>query len=382
MFETIDVFKSGDHPKYLCYRLPSLVVSARGTVLAVCEARRTAGGDWAGIDLLLRRSFDGGRTWREPQLLVKAATGEFSKNPLAAARNLGLSGEVTLDNPVLIADRDGSVHFLYCVEYMRCFYMRSDDEGATFTPAVEITAAFSALHREYPWQVLAVGPGHGIQLDNGRLLAPIWISPATGENAHHPSVASTLYSDDHGQTWHCGRIAIPDTPEWVDPNEGTAVQLADGRVLLNVRTESSARRRLEALSPDGIGDWSRPEFHDQLLEPICAASILRLSSTATGCKDRLLFVNPHNLSRVDGQASLSGDRKDLTVKLSYDEGRSWPVGRTVDSGYGGYSDLAALADGTILCLYEGGDSPAGRNLTRLALARFDLEWLTDGADSF
>ena len=248
---SVDIFQAGDSAVYRYYRLPSIAVSARGTVLVACEGYLTEGGDWAGSHILLRRSVDGGTTWLPPQLLATAAEGQTEKNPMATAQKFGVPGAITFDNAVLIADRDGSVHLLYCVEYMRCFHMRSDDDGRTFTPAVEITAAFDTFQNDYPWKVLAVGPGHAIQLDNGRLVAPVWISPGTGAGAHHPSVAATIYSDDHGQTWRAGAIAIPDTPEWVDPNEGTLVQLADGRVLLDARSESKDQRRLQTLSADG-----------------------------------------------------------------------------------------------------------------------------------
>lgn len=340
-------------------------------MLLACEGYLTEGGDWAAGHLLLRRSIDGGTGWLPPQVLATTAEGQVEKNPMATAQKLGVPGAITFDNAVLIADRNGAVHLLYGVEYMRCFYRRSDDDGATFTPAVEITAAFEPLRNEYPWKVLAVGPGHGIQLRNGRLLAPVWISPGTGHNAHHPSVSATIYSDDHGCTWQAGDVAIPDTAEWANPNEGTMVELADGRVLLDARTISKNRRRLQTVSPDGTGNWSKPEFHEQLYEPICAASMIRLSGAGDGRRNRLLFVNPY----TPGVEEWSERRQNLTVKLSYDEGRNWPVGKTLEPGYAGYSDLAVMPDGTILCVYEGG------NPARLTVARFSLEWLTDGQDS-
>ena len=365
-----DIARAGDSPVYRYYRLPSIAVSADGTVLMACEGYLTEGGDWAGGHILLRRSLDGGETWLPVQAVATAVDGQVEKNPMATARNLGVPGAITFDNAVLIADRYGSVHLLYCVEYMRCFHMRSDDEGATFTPAVEITGAFEAFRKDYPWRILAVGPGHGIQLRNGRLVAPVWISPGTGHNAHHPSVSATIYSDDHGRTWQAGDIAIPDSAEWVNPNEGTMVELADGRVLLDVRTVSTNRRRLQTVSPDGASGWSRPEYHEQLYEPVCAASMIRLSGAGDGRRNRLLFVNPY----TPGVEEWSDRRRNLTVKLSYDEGRTWPVAKTLEPAYAGYSDLAVLPDGTVLCVYEAG------NPARLTVARFSLEWLTDGRD--
>ena len=130
--------------------------------------------------------------------------------------------------------------------------------------------------------MIATGPGHGIALRTGRLVVAVWLSTGTGGNAHRPSVTATIYSDDHGRTWKAGEIAIPDTPEFIFPNETTAVELADGRVMLNARSESKANRRLVTISPDGATGWSKPAFDDALLEPICEGSLSRIG-------DRLLF---------------------------------------------------------------------------------------------
>ena len=147
---------------------------------------------------------------------------------------------------------------------MRCFYMRSADDGVTWSAPVEITAAFEDFHRSYAWKVLATGPDHGIQLKSGRLVVPVWLSTGTGGNAHRPSVTATIYSDDQGKTWHAGEIAVPCTEEWINPNETVAVELADGRVMLNVRSESKQHRRLVTTSKDGATDWSTPKFDDAL----------------------------------------------------------------------------------------------------------------------
>ena len=214
---------------------------------------------------------------------------------------------------------------------------------------------------------------------------PVWLSLGTGGHAHRPSVTSVIYSDDQGRTWQRGEIAGPNTGDWNIPNETCAVQLADGRVLLNMRSESTANRRLLTTSRDGATGWSQPQFHDQLLEPICMASMVRLSESPASDKHRLLFSNPHNLSRTDGKETpgKGRDRKNVSVKLSYDESLTWPVNKTVESGFSGYSDLAVANDGTILLFYERG-STDGKDIYRtglLTVARFNLEWLTEGKDS-
>jgi len=288
---------------------------------------------------------------------------------------------VTYNNPVLIADRDGTVHMLFCIEYMRCFYQRSRDDGLTWSQPVEITSTFEKFRSVYDWKVLATGPNHSIQLRTGRLIVPVWLSTGTGGNAHRPSVTATIYSDDQGRTWHAGDIAVPCTDEWINPNETVAIELADGRVMLNVRSESKAHRRLVTIGPDGAAGWSTPKFHDALLDPICMAGLVRYSTEKNSGKNRILFSNPHNLERADGKAEAgkSRDRKNVSVKLSYDEGQTWAVNKTVEAGFSAYSDLAVTHSGTILCFYGRSEKPhfAG---DRLTLARFNLAWLTDGRD--
>jgi sialidase-1 len=382
LLEQIDLFESGKDD-YALYRIPGIVVTAKGTVLAYCEARRTGKSDWDTIDLMLRRSTDGGKTW-SPRVKFADVPGPKTKNPVALAQKLANTDDVTYNNPVAFANRDGSVQMLFCLEYCRCFSMRSDDDGVTWMKPVEITATFDKFRPEYDWKVLATGPGHGIQLKGGRLVVPVWLSTGTGGHAHRPSVTTTICSDDNGQTWQRGDIAVPNTAEWINPNETVVVQLADGRVMLNVRSESKAHRRLVTISPDGATGWSKPRFDDALLEPICMGSIIRLSEKPASDKNRIVFANPHNLARADGkeEAGKSRDRKNVSIKLSEDEGLTWRFDNVLEEGYSAYSDLAVLPDGTILCFYERGrrnkDDKKPTSYSYLTLARFNLEWLTQG----
>ncbi len=389
-----DLFEAGVG-SYALYRIPGIVVTPRGTLLAYCEARRTTRSDWDAIDILMRRSKDGGKTW-QPRRKIVEVEGPIEKNPAALAQKVGKKGDITYNNPVAIVDRTtGVVHFLFCVEYMRCFYCRSVDDGMTFSAPVEITAALNAIRKDYPWKAFGTGPGHGIQLSNrqnmtgrprnegGRLLVPVWLSTGTGGNAHRPSILSLLYSDDHGRTWKAGEVVARDGEGAINPNETTAVQLADGRVMFNIRSESKEHRRAVSFSKDGVAGWTRPVFVFDLPEPICMASIVRLSEKPG--RNRLLFSNPHNLDRASGKVSpgQSRDRKNLSVKLSYDEGQTWRISKTLEAGFSGYSDLAVGPNGTIYCFYERGstDGKSSYRTGLLTVARFNLEWLTNGKDS-
>jgi sialidase-1 len=129
-------------------------------------------------------------------------------------------------------------------------------------------------------------------------------------------------------------------------------------------------------SADGATGWTKPEFHDPLLEPICMASLARLDDR------RILFANPDNLLQngKPGRPGQNRDRRNLTVKMSMDDGKTWPVSRALEPGFSGYSDLAVGPDRTIYCLYERGDVKANYfHPAALCLARFDAKWLGGGA---
>jgi sialidase-1 len=267
------------------------------------------------------------------------------------------------------------------VNYNRAFYQRSDDDGVTYSPPVEITSVFEEFRSEYPWKVIATGPNHGIQLASGRLLVPVWLSRSGGDHGHRPSVIATIYSDDHGKTWKRGAIVTGEVDPLVNPNETIAVELSDGAVMLNIRHESLQHRRAIAYSPDGISQWTRPEFVNDLYEPVCMAGIERLSTVKRDGRSRLVFSNPHNATDpIPNHASRFYVRKNLSLKISYDEGRTWPVNKTLEAGSSGYSDLAVLPDGLIACLYERQTVRDGKKVRVITLARMNLAWITDGQD--
>jgi sialidase-1 len=377
-----DLFPAGSYG-YASYRIPGLVVTLRGTLLAYAEARRTGRGDWDAIDIVLRRSVDGGRSWSRQQVVAKVPGAR--RNPVAASQRPTDSPEdLTYNNPVAIADpQTGTVHLLFCLEYARCFAMQSEDDGQTFSPPRELTAAFEGFRSQLDWKVIATGPGHGIRLRSGRLVVPVWLSPSTGRSAHHPSDNGIIFSDDDGKTWQAGPLVGRTGEVIIDPSEAAVAELADGRLYFNSRSESKSHRRMISDSRDGGMTWSTPRFDDALVEPICMASLVRLSLAPR--RSRLLFANPANLSLDRGEAvpGRPRARRNLTIRLSYDEGLTWPVSRTLEPGLSGYSDLAVGADGMIYCLYEA--VLPGADLfrqTTLRLARFPLTWLTSGADSW
>ncbi|HWI58408.1 MAG TPA: sialidase family protein, partial [Bacillota bacterium] len=233
----------------------------------------------------------------------------------------------------------------------------SSDAGLSWAKPREI----SASAKQPDWRWYATGPGNGIQLrrgeHKGRLVIPANHSEhPNGSNA--VSRSHVLYSDDHGQSWHLGGSEEELT------NESGVVELADGALLHNMRSNHKKNRRAVATSRDGGLTWSGLTLAKALVEPVCQASILRYSWPESGQKSCILFSNP-----------ASAKRENLTVRLSEDEGATWPVGRTLHAGPAAYSSLAVLPDRTIACLYESGEA---NPYQRIVLARFPLSWLMTG----
>ena len=333
---------------YASMRIPALVRTNKGNLLAFCEGRVGTSSDWAEMDLLLRRSLDGGKNWQPAQIVAPRGQGPTS-------------------NATPIVSEDGTIHLLYQRDYAHLFYTKSTDEGKTWSAAVDITTTVDKIKNVYAWNVLAPGPGHGIQLKNGRLIAAIWLaaSPVVKpKRKHGPSCVATIYSDDLGKSWKMGKIVADNSEEIKNPNESMLVELADGRVMINMRTGSDTHQRAVAYSPDGISDWSHPVFVPELFDPICMAGFVkitppkrlrRVAGKFSSGKSWILFSNP------DSRNIKGYPRRQLTLKLSLDGGSSWPVTRLLQSGPAGYSDLATDDQGNIYCLYETNTKAKGWN---------------------
>lgn len=327
------LFKCGEEG-YSNYRIPSLITTKDGTLLALCEARKDDRGDSGNIDLVAKRSTDGGNTWSSPYVVWDA-------------------GDHTAGNPCPVIDqRTGRIVMLMCwnlatdhgkdlhagtsVDTRHVYQTHSDDDGLTWSEAKEITSAV----KDPSWWWYATGPGIGIQLKKGphkgRLLIPANYTKKGIFGAH------TLYSDDGGDTWTISSSIKPTV------NESQVVELSDGRLMMNMRTQGfpETKRpytgyRSIAYSEDGGATWSDPVFDDELGDPICQASIIRYDNK------RILFSNPSppvSLKR--------GPRERMTIHLSRDDGKSWPSKLLVHEGPSAYSSLARLPDGKIGLFYE------------------------------
>ena len=348
-----DLFVSGEDG-YHTYRIPALIVTRQGSLLAFCEGRKNNRRDHGDIDLLLKRSTDGGRTWSDQQIVYEE----------------GGTEEITIGNPCPVVDREtGAIWLPFCRDNRDVLVTRSVDDGVTWSDPVDITADV----KKPDWTWVATGPGIGIQLEQGsykgRLVIPCDHGVGGGEEGEERvQYSHVIYSDDHGETWQLGDAVAPHT------DECQVIERDDGTLLINMRNywgrqggrPDRGSMRALATSQDGGATWSQLSFDPTLIEPICQASLIRHTGPAADeSPSRLLFSNPASPT----------DRIDLTVRLSYDSGKTWPISRLLNPGRSAYSNLAILPDGTIGCLYERGTSIPYETIT---FARFTMDWLEGG----
>lgn len=321
-----DVFVAGEGG-YHSYRIPALLLTRSGALLAICEGRKNDRNDYGDIDLVLRRSTDGGHTW----------------GPLELIYEQGGAEKITIGNPCPVVDQTtGAIWLPFCRDNRDVFIMHSSDDGRTWSAPREITSAV----KEKTWGWYATGPGVGIQLKRGvhagRMVIPCdHREPIAGSDV---TISHVFFSDDGGQSWKLGGSAGRYT------NECQVVELPDGRLLLNMRNYAGKeggqpdrdKMRALATSSDGGESWSDLSYDMTLIEPICQASLIAASRDDGA--ETLFFSNPATRSA----------RRQLTLRASDDEGQTWPRSRMLHEGPSAYSCLAVLPSGELGCLYEGG----------------------------
>jgi sialidase-1 len=339
---------------YHTYRIPALAVSTNGTLMAFCEGRKNAASDTGKIDLLLKRSSDKGRSW-SAQKVVWSDGENVCGNPTPVVDRV--TGTILLLMTWnLGSDHEKAIGSGTSQDTRRVYITQSEDDGLTWSKPKEITSVV----KRPEWRWYATGPGNGIQLVRGpfkdRLVIPANHTEASA-NGRAASRSHVIYSDDHGQTWKIGGVEEEQT------NESAVVELNDGSLLHNMRSYRPEHRRAVASSRDGGITWSPVTLDQALVEPICQASLLRYSWPGDGQRSRILFANP-----------ASTNREAFTIRLSYDEGATWPISRVLHAGPAAYSSLAVLPEGSIACLYERGTRKPYEQLT---FAQFSLAWLTN-----
>jgi len=361
--EVADVFV----PKtdgFASIRIPAVVVSNKGTVLAFAEGR-AADADQAKNKIILKRSTDGGKTWSKVAIIAEDGDKALNNPCVVVERGSGLVLLLYQSYPAGVGERSGAIQPGYEGEkVVRNWLITSADDGLTWSKPRDIT---KETKREKLVTTVASGPGIGIQLRHGkhagRLLFPFNEGPFGQWNIY------AVYSDDKGKTWRMGEVApggLTDDGKGKKTstvNEAQFVELKDGSIRFNVRRWAGKPVRKTCVSEDGGVTWSNVEDAPDLIDPSCMASIVRYSDPADGAKSRILFSGPQSTKRDNG-----------TVYLSYDEGKTWPVKRVLCHDAFAYSCLTALPGGGIGCLYEADGT------RKIVFARVTLDWLTDGKE--
>ncbi|GAB2840783.1 hypothetical protein GCM10027074_03940 [Streptomyces deserti] len=340
--ETSVPFRAG-REGYASFRIPAVVCTADGTLLAFCEGRVGSRDDFGNIDIVLKRSTDGGRTWGPLQVAAKNGD-DLAGNPAPVVLDTGRVLLVHVRNAALATEdaiRRGKVS---AEDGRRVWIQHSDDDGLTWSAPREITRQT----KRHEWRWYATTPGHAIQLGTGRVVVPANHSlPPTGtDNGTEGKYngGHCLLSDDRGETWRLGYVD-DNTDGYINVNETTAAELPDGRVYFNTRNDSpSPGTRADAYSRDGGQTLVKP-FRPQagLVAPVCEASVLQLRDP-----DVLLYSGPAD----------PGFRALMTIRASTDGGTTWRPAHTVDGLPAAYSDLVRIDADTVGLLYETGDFSA------------------------
>ncbi|WP_345107036.1 sialidase family protein [Mucilaginibacter panaciglaebae] len=328
------IYKPGD-AGYSCFRIPAMIVTKKGTLLAFAEGRKNDCGDSGDIDLVLRRSDNGGKTWSPIQVVWSDSTNTCG-NPVPVQ-------DINMDKILLIStwnngqDHEKQIRTQTGKDGRRVFVLSSVNDGKSWSAPKEITRDV----KRPDWTWYATGPCHGLQIANGkfkgRLVVPVnHVELSTNKNFVH-----IIYSDDHGSTWKLGNNTPQDKA-----NEVTVAELNGGNLMLNIRNADRKKHtRLYTTSADGGQTWADLQTDTALIEPVCQGSLLNFSLSKN--KTILLFSNPANMKK----------RANLTLRASLDDGKTWPYEQAIFTGPAAYSDIAIYKK-QVACLYEAGNDKA------------------------
>ena len=338
---------------YACFRIPAIVTTPDGAVLAFAEGRKNGCSDTGDIDLVMKRSTDGGRTW-------------------GALRLVWSDAENTQGNPAPVVDRKTGTVFLLSTwnlgtdyepqiinrtskDTRRVFVLSSKNNGITWTQPKEITSSVKLPD----WTWYATGPGSGIQITRGEHAGRLMVACDHIEAETKNYYSHVIFSDDHGQTWQLGGV----TPQHF-VNESEVAELEDGSLLLNMRNyKAGEKHRKISRSYDGGVSWTDLESDSVLVEPICQASLHRYQFADEG-ESVLLFSNPASKTR----------RENMTLRVSFDDGGTWSKKLLIHSGMAAYSDIVRLPDDYVGLLYEAGPDHE-HAYTGIAFRRISLDEL-------
>ena len=326
------IFKSGSEG-YNTFRIPSIITTDSGVVLAFAEGRKNSSSDSGDIDLVLKRSTDGGKTWGDLIVIRDDSTNVCGNPSPVIDRKTGKIFLLSTWNRG--DDTEFEIINMTSVDTRRVYVMNSIDEGLSWSKPIEITDKVKKPN----WTWYATGPVHGIQIregsKKGRMIIPCdHIEANTKKYYSH-----IIYSDDGGSSWNIGGTTPQD-----QVNECSVAEIGKGKLILNMRNyDRTQMNRKISISNDYGESWGDIYDDKTLVEPICQASILRYSFKGYGRND-LLFINPADKNK----------RLNMTLRLSNDLGRTWKGEFILHEGPSAYSDITKLRNGNVGCLFEAG----------------------------
>lgn len=363
IIETVVYEATKDKHNY--FRIPALTVTKKGTILAFSEARNTKPDFYTGnealfpvepigstkdlgdIDLVVKRSTDGGKTWESMITIADDYTN-------------------TCGNPApVIVEATGRIYLFWCwgrypstlksdlVQSMadghtrRVFYCYSDDDGLTWSNHYDLTSRL----KKGDWSWYATGPCHGIQKQLAPHKGRIIISANHRDNGNKDNYSHVIYSDDNGATWQLGGRTE------IGGNESSVTELADGSILINMRrvvkdangNDQPSVCRISAISKDGGATWGQSFVNQDLIDPGCQGAVINYPVDKS-ISNTLLLSNAHH----------SSSRSNLCVSKSTDGGSSWTTPLIIWSNRAAYSDIITLQDGSVCVIYENGSGKFGK----------------------
>lgn len=328
------------------YFVYGLSVTSKGTILAFAEARITSGADDGAHHIVMKRSTDQGLSFSKSKVILESKKGQ------------------SWANPTVVQDQKTKEIFIFYAlnkenKSSEVYYQTSKDDGQSWSEAKEVTSLFK--NNRHGWTFHVPGPGHGIQLKNGRLIVPVWHRKAIDfPTSQRLYGVNCIYSDDHGKTWKIGA----DTPVG-ELNESQIIAQKNGDILLIGRTINSKMGVYQAkvYSRNGGESWSEKLEYDPFL-------------SGRPCDIGLTNYPKKSGTYLLSQPANQKQRKELTIRMSDDDGKTWPINKILEREGSTYSDLAVLPDHTVICLY--GNGGVAHMPKKVTLARFDIKWLMDG----
>jgi sialidase-1 len=348
------LFRSGTDG-YGCFRIPALVKTTAGSLLAFAEGRKTPScADRADIDIVVRRSTNGGRTWGPIQVVL-------------AGKGTDPNAPMTRGNPAPVVDRSTGQIFLLSTSNEQTptgqrlpWVQHSDDDGLTWSAAAPVAATFSGANNGW----FATGPSHGIQLTTGPQAGWLVVGAHQSPNST-TTYDGVLYSDNHGETWKASTAANSFVDGVTNPGEVSVAELPDGSVYAAARNNvaNTTTHRTSAVSTDGGATMPAMTTVPSLVTPDVQGTVLTLRQTYQRQPgDTMIFSAPSDPT----------NRALMKIRYSTDRGVTWnsPTNGLIANTSASYSDLAELDDGEIGLLYEGGPTLTAFSADEIRFNRF------------